>query len=56
MNEIEHTIFTGYPTNDYIDYERRNADMTPLDEQVYDDAKDFFKDLFVMEEVNNGNS
>ncbi len=51
MDKVEYTILTGYPTNDYIDYERRNADMTPLDERVYDDANILFKTL--EEEINN---
>lgn len=51
MDNIEHTILTGYPTNDYIDYERHNADMTPLDKQVYDDSNILFQTL--EEEINN---
>lgn len=43
--EIETTILTGYPTMDYIEYEKEDSCDAPLINPQYDDAETLFKTL-----------
>lgn len=55
-SDVEMTMLTGYPTREYIEYEKSAGSHEPLIKPKFDDANALFDGLFEEEGVGNGSN